>query len=668
MPTGWQTFPVEFKGGLITNMAPLQQGLTALGSARELTNFEPSIEGGYRRVQGYEEYNSTFVPVCGDVRVQGGSQTGSSLDLANVMVAPVQGDTFTIDGDSTTYTVGAVGSSDHNVTNKTITLSISPALTSSPSDQAAVTFANNTNLIRGIAYFNSEVIAYRDGAYWTNDTTGDWTLISKPDYGTVLVNAGSQTGGSLAVDGIRTGDESRGVPNAGDTFTIAGVNKVYTVTAEASVNSSGEATLTITPDLDSSPADNAAITFLQSDRESTLKTRFDRYNISGTPTIMFVDGENYPAKYDGTHFIVLNEAPTDLLGAQFVTNFKNQLFFAKDHTIIFSAPYTDDDFTAAAGGGTINVGEDVTGMLTYREQLIIFTRRKIFRLTGNTIADFVLQPITLDIGCVAEDTIQEVGGDVMFMAPDGLRLLSATDRIGDFGLGTASKPIQDVMTTFKNEHTSFAACVLRGKSQYRLFGYKPEVRKTAARGILGTQFADQSAQGMAWARLRGIKAYVVDSYYDDSEEELITFAYDNGIIYRMETGSDFGGDNIRAVFSTPHFSINDPRLRKTVYKLTTYVDPRGAVTGTASIKLDFDQPNIVLPAPITFSNGATSTVAFYGNSVYGTATYGGKLVNVFTKQIVGSGNSISIQYVFDGTDPEFSLDAMALEFATNDRQ
>ena len=44
MPTKWQTYPIEFREGLITNMSPLQQGINSPGSARELKNFEPSIE------------------------------------------------------------------------------------------------------------------------------------------------------------------------------------------------------------------------------------------------------------------------------------------------------------------------------------------------------------------------------------------------------------------------------------------------------------------------------------------------------------------------------------------------------------------------------------------------------------------------------------------------
>ena len=76
----------------------------------------------------------------------------------------------------------------------------------------------------------------------------------------------------------------------------------------------------------------------------------------------------------------------------------------------------------------------ITALEVFRDQLIIFTEVSMQRLVGNTIADFTLQPVTNDIGCIESDTIQEVGGDIMFLAPDGLRLLSATDRIGDFGL------------------------------------------------------------------------------------------------------------------------------------------------------------------------------------------------------------------------------------------
>jgi hypothetical protein len=66
MATQWQTFPIEFRGGLISNLSPLQQGTNAVGSATILQNFESSKEGGYSKIKGYEKYSDTEVTAyCG---------------------------------------------------------------------------------------------------------------------------------------------------------------------------------------------------------------------------------------------------------------------------------------------------------------------------------------------------------------------------------------------------------------------------------------------------------------------------------------------------------------------------------------------------------------------------------------------------------------------------
>ena len=75
MATGWESFPLELKGGLISNMSRLQQGVKAPGSARQLRNFEPSVKGGYRRINGYAKYDSNPIPSYGSPVVQGSSQT-----------------------------------------------------------------------------------------------------------------------------------------------------------------------------------------------------------------------------------------------------------------------------------------------------------------------------------------------------------------------------------------------------------------------------------------------------------------------------------------------------------------------------------------------------------------------------------------------------------------
>ena len=659
MPTAWQSFPVEFKGGLITNISPLQQGNNAPGSARVLRNFEPSIEGGYRRIEGYTKFDTDYIQPYGDVLVQGSGQTGTTIELANIYRAPIEGNTFTIDGVEGTYTI-AEGGVSYSISGKSVVLTLTTSLASSPADKASITFANTSDLVEGLIYFKQKALAYRGSDLYESSGTG-WTKVNVPNYGTSLVSGGSQTGSNVVVDGLTA------VPQAGDTFTIDGVEKVYTIISTPTVTS-GAATINITPALASSPADNATVTFLSTDRSAGGKHRFARHAFTGTPTIVGVDGTSAPFLYDGTTFTVLNDAISDVVGATYVADYKNHIFFAKDNLLTFTALLSNNDFTPAAGAGNINITHDITGLIVYREQLIVFTRSKIFRITGSSIGDFLLQPITLDIGCIEPDSIQEVGGDIMFVSVDGIRMLSATDKIGDFGLAVASRPIQSETNNFFAGNTSFSSCVVREKNQYRVFGYAESISDASAQGILGTQFADQTSQGMAWAELRGIRVYVVDSLYSTADiAEVIIFANSDGYVYRMESGSSFDGANIIASFSTPFFSIIDPRLRKTLYKLATYVDPTGSVNGTATLKYDFDGPNVVQPGSVPLVNNVSSA-AFYGAAVYGSSGYGGKLVSQFDNQVQGSGFVVSVQYLFESTDPPFSLDALVLEFASHDRQ
>ena len=659
MADRWSTYPIEFKGGLVTNLSPLQLGINMPGSARILRNFEPSVEGGYRRVEGYDKYDAAVVPTISGALVHGSAQSGTTLVIANVSTTPVEGDQLTIAGVTGTYTV-AVGGVSYSTVTKRATLTLTTSLASSPADKAAITYVTNRGLMYGVAAWNSKVIAARNGSLFKSTGTG-WTKINVPSYGTVLVQGGAQTGATLVVDGLTD------VPQAGDTFSVAGIELVYTVLNDAVVTG-GVATLSISPSLASSPADNAALTFLSADRTGGLKCRFDKYRIGTTEKIVGVDGTNFPFIYDNTTYTELNSAPLDVEGAEHVVWFKNQLFYAKGDKLTFTSPYTDNDFNPANGAGVISVGNAITGLIVFREQLIIFSQQKITRLTGNTLADFVLQPITLNIGCVDTDTIQEIGSDVMFLGPDGLRLLSATDRNGDFDLAVVSKPIQSEMTAFIQASTAFASVVIRGKSQYRILGYNANIKDAAALGVLGTQMLGDQTGVIAWAELRGFSAYVADSDYY-GREETVVFANSTGYVYQMESGNSLDGSNIVAAFSTPFMPINDPRIRKAFYKTYLYVDPQGSVTTLLNLKLDFDDPDVIQPDTITLSNSA-GAIGLYGGqgSTYGTSVYGEKLKNVFQTQVVGSGFAVSLQFVSQSQDPPFSLDAATIEYSTHDRR
>jgi len=511
MPTRWSTFPVEFRGGLISSLSPLQHGINAVGSARLLQNYEPSKEGGYKKILGYEKFIDGTVP-------------GSGVMLG-------------------------------------------------------VKVANQTKVI-AVRKNGSNVSQYyiNSGSSWSS------------------LGSAANLGGK-----------------------VKGVD----------------------------------------------------FNFDGTHKIIFVDGNNIPAVFeDATDTLSFPSGyPSDVVGGEHVEVYKQHIFISKGNTISFSVPYDETDFSTALGGGSISVGHTITGLKVFRDQLFIFSRNSIQRLVGSSVADFQLIPVTEDIGCIDGDTIQEVGGDVMFLAADGLRLLGATDRIGDFSINLPSQVIEKDVLDFINTYGSFTSLVVRRKSQYRILGYSSSENTETTKALLGTRFPEN----FQWAKTQGIKANVADGRYVP-DFELIVFAADDGYVYRLETGSSFNGENIQAIYESPFMPIDDPKTRKTLYTMALYVEAGGAFK--VDVDFNFDLYKIknyndqVQPPTIVLENTGSTSASLYGSSstVYNTSLYGTELDKVYNSPVIGAGTTFSFRIEDNSTNPSHSLDTAVFEYATFDRR
>ena len=79
MPDQIQSFKLVCAGGLNSNENHLDLSDNSPGAATRMLNFEPSLFGGYRRVEGYDEYD----PDYGEVTVAGQSTgQGKVLGIA----------------------------------------------------------------------------------------------------------------------------------------------------------------------------------------------------------------------------------------------------------------------------------------------------------------------------------------------------------------------------------------------------------------------------------------------------------------------------------------------------------------------------------------------------------------------------------------------------------
>jgi len=504
MPTLWETLPLKFEGGWRTDLGRLDHGVQAPGSATILKNMEPSVDGGYRKMQGYAKWDAADV---------------DPTEVGNVL--------------------------------------------------AAIVVASDT------------VLALK-GTTWRTSAGAGWT--------TALM------------------------------LPVGGIANVH---------------------------------------HDSFKFNEEK--------VVIVDGVNKPAYYTvvGGTMALDATAPEDVEGASLVRVFKNHVFFAKNNILTFTAPYDETDFEPGNGAGSINVGNDITGIVVFRDQLIIFTTDTIKRLSGNTSEDFVLSSITDRTGCLSAYSIQEVGGDILYLGPDGVRWLSATERIGDFGLERASSKIQSRVSAIIRSNPRYASNVIRGKNQYRLYTYIPGVAASISEGLIATKFSDQGATDISWARIIGMKVYHADSK-QFPDREVSVFCSDTNYVYRMEFGNSFDGLAINAVFETPYMPINDPRVRKTVYKHTLYLKTSGSFNFQVNVRFDYNPSGSIQPPAFVLQSETGTGV--WGQSTWGQFSYSAAVSDYFTNQVVGSGMVVALRYEDTSTNPPFTLDYALLEFGTNERR
>lgn len=396
------------------------------------------------------------------------------------------------------------------------------------------------------------------------------------------------------------------------------------------------------------------------------RVRAVTYNWTGTQCIILVDGVNNAAKWNGTTFTKLSgtasDAPAD---PQFVEEYKNQIFYAgmsaSNSTIQWSVPSNENHFDVASGGGSIVVGDQITGLKKFRNSLYIFCKKRIMQLTGSTSSDFALVPVIDNMGCLAPDSIQEINGDLVFLAPDGIRPVSATYRIGDIETSSISRSILPIISDII-ESSTIVSCVVKAKAQYRLFYNTSDISATDAQGVIGA-ITNPSSTGSttldiygtysdtwAWSQLLGFGPSCCDSGFIGSNEYVVHGDY-SGFVYRQEQGLTANGTQLQSIYRTAPLFFDDPALRKIIYKLDVYYTTEGVFNTQTNMVLDFDSSTVVQPASFIITQG--SGLITYGGSaaIYGgtAAVYGSTDQPISTNNVIGSGFTIQFNFITNDT-------------------
>ncbi len=397
---------------------------------------------------------------------------------------------------------------------------------------------------------------------------------------------------------------------------------------------------------------------------------FTKYDYTGTRRIIGVDGKSNPFRWDGTTYTLLNASGSPA-NAKYVAEFKRHIFYSgytsNTGAITFSVPLDETSFAAADGAGEIVVGDTVVALKKFREELIIFCASSIFKLTGSSKFDFELLPVTFDIGCAAPDTVQEIGGDLYFLGPDGIRTLAATERIGDIELAAVSKKIQNLFpSVLSTANTNITTVTVPAKDQYRLFYPNDSDAVADSLGIIGGITRDSQGElQWSWGEIKGIKAFCADSDFIANQERVVHGAFD-GFIYEQELGNDFSGTAINSVLQTAYNHFDDPSKRKILYKATVFYQAEGVISLDVFVLYDYDESGKLQPAKFTITTGGSTTV--YGAAVYGTDAYGSAEIPRLQQVTIGSGFQASLKFLANDSNPAHIIQGFVLEYGLGIRR
>lgn len=509
-----------------------------------------------------------------------------------------------------------------------------------------------------------------------NLSSNNHELLSKPGEAIDLVNFEcSKEGGYRRINGYQP--VTTAVPETGHIkgvvnykgILVARGNGLYHTVDDGTVWNQVNRDMSYVPEVDISSQPILG-------RPNTVRYMFARHYYNNQEYIYMTDGVNQPAVFsiDSSGNYRFAEITADaspefpLVGAKYCTFFKNQLVLGgmkNSPTSIFYSSLANSDLISpeddnketpqenfnGATAGSIDLGDIVTGIMSHRDVLYVFCRSSIFKIVGidQGAAAANSQPVTRDIGCVDGFTIQEIGGDLLFLAPDGLRTIAKTERLDDIELGVVSRKVDDLLSPRLSQAGRFLfnSTVVRQKNQYRLWFVDLDNNVAATRGLIASFTYDPTQQGFQWAfsEMQGFGATAVDNGYFEGTERIISGTQSDDEIMIQETGNTFNGDTINYTCQLAFSDYGDISIRKCIHKVLVNSRAEGNVEAGLEVRYDYNGKDVFQPfiyplermtLPAIFGKSRST----FGDSIvlFGASTYGD--TDVYTE---GSGFVVSLR-------------------------
>lgn len=567
------------------------------GRLTDCQNYEQYVDGGYRRIFGYERLDGRPKP-SDAVYYLGTATIIGALAVGNIIAGLTSGATGVIiafGNGQIAYTMltGSFVAESVQIAAVTVaTFTKVPALNgaSDPFVSATYTYlaaeqyraliqkVPGSGQVRGVWIYAGNYYAFRDNVGATacvmyKATAGGWSAISMLYEVSFTAGSVAPVEGGVITQGGVTATLKRLVLQTG-TFGGGTAAGRLIVAAPAGGNfAAGAFTGGIT-----GTCSGAAVQIALAPGGAYEFVNFNFTGSASTQRMYGCDGVNRGFEFDSTGDIyvpIVTGMTVDK--PNHVSCHKALLFFAFFGSLQNSGVGTPYIWTIATGAAEIGTGDNITALLPQRSNLtsgamVVGTRNTLFILYGNTLADFVLAPFSPNSGCLTS-TAQNMGF-AYYMDDAGIVNLQSTQKFGGFEDSMLTPFIRPLV--IKKRGLATASCVVLSQNQYRVF--------FSDNTAIALSMNDDQVAGVTPLNY-GRVVRCAASGKDVNGAEIILFGSDDGYVYQDQKGTSFDGADIEAWGRLPFNHFKSPRQRKHFRK--SVFEVQADLASTIQVQADF---------------------------------------------------------------------------------
>tara|TARA_R110002126_G_scaffold2281_1_gene13281 strand:- start:60 stop:1634 length:1575 start_codon:yes stop_codon:yes gene_type:complete len=312
-------------------------------------------------------------------------------------------------------------------------------------------------------------------------------------------------------------------------------------------------------------------------------------------------------------------------------------------TTVYFTTVLDGAKFSTGTSGTLDISsvltqgmDEIVTLGAHNGYLIIFCKNNIIIYSdgdnfqgGMTVSNLTLVEVIEGVGCIARDSVQNTGEDILFLSNTGIRSLNRTVQEKSQPMRDISKNIRnDIIQAVEFEDVNLIKSVYSPNNAIYLL-MTPTTRQTFCFDTRA-QMEDGSFRVTVWP------SFLPASFLSAGADIFLAAA--NGIA--KYTGYQDNGAAYQMSYYSNYFDLGIPNVNKMVKRLTATTV--GATGQSFALKIGYEYSPIYYSQAFTLETGV---VYEYGVSEYNLSEYAGSvLINEQSAPASGAGNILQVGF------------------------